>query len=349
MNSDQKINTWYSTSTQYTACSVECCHHPDHGHIVGVGTYQLCQETGTRLGQIVLGLVNLDNIKLGDNVYTEACSLSCSGVLDMKWSHHNEPKLAVAEAGGDVVIYEVVKDQESEGKLKLKSISRTNVSNGLCLALEWSFDSERIVISDSLGCVTMLTVSDEDVVAKMTNISNTHGFEAWTVCLSKHDTNIFYSGGDDCKLNCYDLRSNDSSPVRSNKSSHSMGVTSMVASARSSNVLVTGSYDEHVRMWDVRNLRSETSSYSVGGGVWRLKPKPEDEDVMLVAAMHDGFKIAQNCEIVQEFREHESLAYGADWVADFQFEDTQQSMIATCSFYDCLFKTWSLPCKGVLY
>lgn len=35
-----------------------------------------------------------------------------------------------------------------------------------------------------------------------------HGFEAWVAHLSRHDENVFFSGGDDCKFVGLDLRSN---------------------------------------------------------------------------------------------------------------------------------------------
>lgn len=78
---------------------------------------------------------------------------------------------------------------------------------------------------------------------------------------------------------------------------------------------------------------------------------------MLVACMHDGFKVVKldsevvsnmgnitptddetECEIVTRFDGHDSLAYGADWSRLPVGEG--KSLIATCSFYDHTMHTW---------
>ena len=33
-------------------------------------------------------------------------------------------------------------------------------------------------------------------------------------------------------------------------------------------IVATGSYDDHVRLWDVRALKSPASELNVGGGAW---------------------------------------------------------------------------------
>ena len=54
-------------------------------------------------------------------------------------------------------------------------------------------------------------------------------------------------------------------------------------------MLTGGSYDEHVRRLDTRSLKSELDTWHVEGGVWRLGPGGGNK--LLVAAMHDGFKV----------------------------------------------------------
>lgn len=97
--------------------------------------------------------------------------------------------------------------------------------------------------------------------------------------------------------------------------------------------MVLYSYDEFVRLWDTRQLKSCISKENVKGGVWRLKWHPFKPQVVLAACMYGGFRVLQvqdNVEILSEYLEHESIAYGADWKFD-----EEKSLIATCSFYDC--------------
>lgn len=94
------------------------------------------------------------------------------------------------------------------------------------------------------------------------------------------------------------------------------------------------SYDEKVRLWDSRHLKRCITETDVNGGVWRLKWHPYNKNVVLAACMYGGFRILRvedKVEVISEYLEHESIAYGADW----KFDDIL-SMVATCSFYDCV-------------
>ena len=346
--------TWYTFDTQYSACSVETCVSQVWGCVIATGTYQVNKlnpgnsveigdETGDspeteRLGRIYLHLVTSEN---GSVDCKEVFSIDCPAVLDMKWSSAEpEPRLAVADAAGVLTLYRL----GTEDRCQLVKYRDFMISEGLALALEWSVTNDTIAVSDSKGNVTVVNVEGEsmEVIAVLAG----HGYEAWTCCFSKHDPRLLYSGGDDCVLNFYDLRINNQGPVRKNSKAHRMGVTSMVSNNQASCEreweLWTGSYDENVRLWDVRNVKGEVGSVDVGGGVWRLKQRGTR---LLVGAMHNGFKIVEGQDIVGGYGEHESLAYGADWVKGIEVElnNAVNDVIATCSFYDHVLKVWSIP------
>merc|ERR1719383_1013537 len=114
-----------------------------------------------------------------------------------------------------------------------------------------------------------------------------------------------------------------------NSKIHTMGVTAMISDRTTDHRIITGSYDESLRWWDERNLRSPLESVDVGGGVWRIKQRKEN---LLIGAMHGGFLVLKGTDIVSRYTDHESLAYGADWISD--------STAATCSFYDHVLKIW---------
>eukprot|EP00878_Enallax_costatus_P044588 GHUV01053264.1.p1 GENE.GHUV01053264.1~~GHUV01053264.1.p1 ORF type:complete len:156 (+),score=31.42 GHUV01053264.1:67-468(+) len=122
---------------------------------------------------------------------------------------------------------------------------------------------------------------------------------------------------------------------------------------------------------------------ATGGGVWRLKWHPHDDRLLLAACMYNGLALVTaaedwgSLEVVEEYKGHESIAYGADWyqgssekpasqtsrsaaecdvqtkAKSSQFGKRQQQeqqqqgvsrhedLIATCSFYDRRLHLWS--------
>ena len=60
-------------------------------------------------------------------------------------------------------------------------------------------------------------------------------------------------------------------------------------------MLLTGSYDEFLRVWDMRSMMKPVNekSLNLGGGVWRLKYHPNIPDIVLAACMHNGFAIVK--------------------------------------------------------
>jgi diphthine methyl ester acylhydrolase len=95
--------------------------------------------------------------------------------------------------------------------------------------------------------------------------------------------------------------------------------------------------DESISLFDMRFLSQRTPMFktdNLGGGIWRMKWHPYDQNRMLVAAMHAGCRVlnfygepdgshdpfsADTPKLVTDkctkaFTEHESMAYGADWL-----------------------------------
>lgn len=121
-------------------------------------------------------------------------------------------------------------------------------------------------------------------------------------------------------------------------------------------MLTYNSYDSTLRLFDSRNPRRLLLRIDVGGGVWRTKFHPDPKRrAILLATMHDGFKVVELSEklvsgndwdslgeedaiVVTRFDEHESLAYGVDW-SRMEQEDGE-SIVVSCSFYDHMMHLW---------
>jgi hypothetical protein len=68
---------------------------------------------------------------------------------------------------------------------------------------------------------------------------------------------------------------------------HGSGVCTVSPSPHEPHVVVTGSYDESVRLWDVRQLVKPllVAQAGTGGGNWRLRWHPQRRDALLAACM----------------------------------------------------------------
>ncbi|XP_067635675.1 diphthine methyltransferase-like [Eurosta solidaginis] len=261
----------------------------------------------------------------------------------MKWLHtqsEDNPLLAAVNSFGQVELYEMKDDI-------LRMISNLELNpiydDILALSLDWrrlgcsTSQQFQILISDSKGGLNLIDYKPELGLKKVDTFS-AHGFEAWTCAFYKWDINRIYSGGDDILLQAYDLRS--SSRIFTNKS-HNAGVTSLLSHSMREHLLLTGSYDEHLRIFDTRSMKAPLEQLNLGGGIWRLKADPFQGDRILAACMYHNFSIVQlsNEElivptIVGEYFAHKGICYGADWCRNIKCNENQDFYVATWSFYD---------------
>ena len=184
----------------------------------------------------------------------------------------------------------------------------------------------------------------------MLNSWTGHSLESWIVACDRVNENILYTGADDCLLKMWDLRVGTKRPSITSKR-HSMGVCSIQSHPKRDHVFCSGSYDESIIVWDNRTMKQPLSEFQTGGGVWRLKWHPHGKDTLLAACMHNGYKIINyDNDLTKPFlktsyEKHESLAYGVDWCLDYeqQNENKDETVFASCSFYDKLLTVWKTP------
>ncbi|KAM9859008.1 diphthine methyltransferase isoform 2-T2 [Aulostomus maculatus] len=317
--------------TELSADTVEWCPVSPHHNILACGTYQLQKGAGeeggtpSRTGRLYLFEFRRD-VSMRPPL-TELQSKDTAAILDLKWCHvpvSGKAVLGLAAATGELQLHSLLESQEGSCCLQTLS-SQTVGAERLALSLDWStgrMDSSdvRVVCSDSAGCISVLSLEEGSLMT--VSQWKAHDFEAWISAFSYWDTQLAYSGGDDCKLKGWDLRVGPSSPTFISKR-HSMGVCSIHSNPHREHILATGSYDEHVLLWDGRNMKQPFSETSMGGGVWRLKWHPTHPHLLLAACMHNDFHVlhcqpategsGSACPVVASYILHNSLAYGADW------------------------------------
>lgn len=208
----------------------------------------------------------------------------------------------------------------------------------------------RVLVTATSGESAIVDLETQETAV----LPTTHDLECWTGAFGEVGPakNVLFTGGDDGKLIAHDLRTQDKIWATSHRH-HDAGVVLVLCPSdqwnkTQPNALWTGSYDDCLRIFDLRKLDAddgpvlypgmlpqETFKENLNGGVWRLIPAP-NSDRVLVCCMYDGARIveptATGAEVTRYFKgDHESMCYGGDW---------QDDTIVTCSFYDNVVQQW---------
>ncbi|KAH7930977.1 WD40 repeat-like protein [Leucogyrophana mollusca] len=366
-------------NTVYPADSVEFCPQEDARHIFVCGTYKLEQseheevpsdeaETAIvpqgrskqrRHGKcLVFSVSSTHNPEL-----KQLQEISLPAVLDMKWCHRSGPAaLGIADSEGNIRFHEWQADQSQLVPLQTISCASSDV---LCLSLDWS--SRRyptqspvssglgsVVVSLSDGSLCILRPDPQRGMA-VTDSWHAHDYEPWIAAWDYWNSNVVFSGGDDLKMKGWDARLGFEQPIFVNKR-FDAGVTTIQSHPHVEHAVAVGSYDNTVRLFDMRKPLAPVLQADVGGGAWRVKwhPDANRKGDLLVACMHDGFKVLKmdvsledasaekTWEVAQRFDAHTSLAYGVDWSFDSQqgLDGRGGTLIGSCSFYDHTLHLW---------
>ncbi|PAV88903.1 hypothetical protein WR25_02749 isoform B [Diploscapter pachys] len=132
--------------------------------------------------------------------------------------------------------------------------------------------------------------------------------EVWTCSLRKG--NVGCTGAEDETLKIWDTRSRT---LVSQCKLFEAGVT--FSQWIDENQILTGSYDEHIRVLDTRNLKQEVHKIKANGGVWNIEIDLDkgSNPLYLVSCMYGGWMLMNsNFDILKQNEEAgKQLLYGA--------------------------------------
>ncbi|EDQ87881.1 uncharacterized protein MONBRDRAFT_26922 [Monosiga brevicollis MX1] len=324
---------------EWTADTVECSRV--NAELFAVGLYQLQDDESNpdpeapklRAGRIML--FNYDNDACDVHELSRVNDLPA--ITDMKWRQALN-QLIATDAAGHVRLFALDDTLRQLEARDVFEVAEQQLALSLDLNDRVSVGSDlRVAVSDQLGCISELQFRPEGV--ERVYHQQAHDFPAWIVAYDYHHTDVLISGGDDCRMKIWDTRADTGRPSIVNKT-HQMGVCSLHSNMHREHQLVSGSYDEYVRLWDLRSPRAPLSEVHVEGGIWRLKWHPHQADKLLSASMHSGFHVLEataegGLDIVGYLPTEGELAYGADW----QYSP-DSGLGMSCTFYNHELQWW---------
>lgn len=275
--SSPRSSTMKEHRTRLHACSIERIGDVGGAELFACGTYELDESSSSRHGEIVL-------FNGTGTIGTTVCE---SGVLDMKVVND---MVCVALSAGSLALYRVVYcgcDTSIDAvALHIETVT-DDPDEGLFLSLDidnrlldscWK-ETTNIAVSTQQGSVIVFEYlpAHDDVCASLrtaVRICNAHSMlgenmPAWIVLFDPHSKRKLISGGDDMVMKLWDLPDHSGSadvrydstdclqietPTSVNRKAHTAGVTSGQWHPHIADIFATGSYDEHVRVWDMRNV-----------------------------------------------------------------------------------------------
>ncbi|GFH13468.1 diphthamide biosynthesis 7 [Haematococcus lacustris] len=164
-----------------------------------------------------------------------------------------------------------------------------------------------------------------------------HNAEVWSVA---HYGNCQARAADDAWSQSLDLE--PPTCMHTNRKAHAAGVCSIAPHPAHQHIVATGSYDDQLRIWDLRQTAWPVvlSQASTTGGVWRLKWHPHDPTKLLAACMYGGFQVFSTVAVPKTGEaagEGECQGHGSGGQATAGSQD----LVVTASFYDQLLHLWS--------
>ncbi|KAI9791468.1 MAG: hypothetical protein M1816_003812 [Peltula sp. TS41687] len=365
------------------------------GHLMVVATYENVEQESVensqpaaatdqastsynRNGSLLLYEVVDDELNL---LHSKRC---VAGVEDAHFSPHDPSLLAAALSNGSISVFRLVLDNQPA--LEHRCTANLFPALTAVTSLAWHpRDKNILAVSLSTGSIALVRLSlviDVVQLAVVRDAMSLHGHNnmtAWTVAFGEpgkylgrpeRGDFVLWSGGDDGTIQFSCVHHNEETGVVDFKQItslppigrfHGAGVTALLplpANAHSAgfNLVLTGSYDEHVRLVNSVGPKLFTE-LRLEDGVWNLRfltdlsyvdrQKTQMRCLVLASCQRAGVYVLElkkwtddkwSIRVLARFTEHQSLVYRADvqphGPRSWPFAQRREYNCVSVSFYD---------------
>ena len=270
------------------------------------------------------------------------------GILDIKFSKDNS-LIFTANSDYSYTIFNIKNNSQNKRYLIENNEEKLKITNDV---IEIDTKEEKIFLGANDG---QIFIEDLATQKNILSIPNAHDYGIWSIYLFNENT--FLSGGEDAQIKLWDIRSKEGNIEFNNKKSNNKSYQSSInyignlKCDLSNNILLTGSYDEKIILFDIRNFPKELKSIKTEHSVWDVKQSCiNNQNLLLMSSIYEGFNIweiehndynikhvlrlpvTKNKDLL-----HGTIVYGID----IKNKDNNSIDILSCSFYDNLMMYWN--------
>jgi diphthine methyl ester acylhydrolase len=323
--------------------------------------YELDKETKKKSGSLIKHKINFDTSENSQNldenkfgiILHDKIDLSY-GVLDYKYITKNtifgEEIIITANSNCSYTIFKNSPKLEEIQSIAIPSKDHECTCNTLD-TYNISFDST-ILLAMNDGFHHIYDINTSQSVKSI----KSHEYGLWSVFYL--DNTTYLTGSEDSLLKLWDSRSGTNKPESTNKH-HTASINCIQKDGlitQNDNVIVTGSYDEHFSVIDIRKFDKVVHRQKLDCAIWDMNQQVyKGSKIILMASIYEGFNIFEysgkegdytlNNYLSVKFGDvspngvkmHNTIVYGVD-----SFKDEEDLFISSCSFYDNLVLFWKL-------